>query len=133
MDLQTTLTGSEAGMVAAAIAFLSAYSFVIIACAVLAIIGLWKVNIKAGEPGWAAIVPFYNSYILYKIAWGNGLLFLLLLIPFVNAVVSIITSWKLGKAFGAGTGFCLGLIFLSPIFLMILGFGQKQFQGTNDN
>ena len=133
MDVYGTMTGDEAGMLAALMAFMSAYSIIVIAWVVLGIVGLWKINTKAGEPGWAAIVPFYNSYIMYKIAWGNGLLFLLLLIPFVNAVVAIVTAWKLGKAFGAGTGFCLGLIFFNPIFMMILGFGQKQFQGTNDN
>lgn len=41
------------------------------------IVATWKLYKKAGEPGWAAIVPFYNSYIMYKISgkknlfWGS--------------------------------------------------------------
>ena len=75
---------------------------------------------KAGKPGWAAIVPFYNLYILFEITWGNGLLFLLMLIPIVNSIVAIITMVKLAKAFGKGGGFAVGLIFLSLIFILIL-------------
>jgi hypothetical protein len=48
------------------------YSLLGLAVAVLAIIGMWKVFEKAGEPGWAAIIPFYNSYVLFKITWGEG-------------------------------------------------------------
>lgn len=68
------------------------------------IISLWFILNKAGEPGWAAIVPFYSNYELYKITWGNGWMFLLLLIPLANFVVSIITNIKLATAFGKGGG-----------------------------
>jgi hypothetical protein len=37
------------------------------------------------------------------------------------------------KAFGQGTLFGLGLIFLSPIFICILGFGDAQYVGVGDN
>lgn len=36
---------------------------------------------------------------------------------------------KLGKAFNQSTGFIIGLIFLTPIFEMILGFGSAQYVG----
>jgi hypothetical protein len=52
------------------------YSLLGLAVAVLAIIGMWKVFEKAGEPGWAAIIPFYNAYVLFKITWGEGWMFL---------------------------------------------------------
>ena len=32
---------------------------------------------KAGQPGWKAIIPFYNSYIYAKIATDAGWMFLL--------------------------------------------------------
>jgi hypothetical protein len=86
---------------------------------------------KAGEPGWAAIVPFYNVYEIYKITWGSGWYFLLLLIPFANYVILIITQVKLAKAFGKGGGFACGLIFLSPIFMLILAFGDARYVGPN--
>ena len=37
------------------------------------IVATWKLYKKAGEPGWAAIVPFYNSYIMYKISGKKNL------------------------------------------------------------
>lgn len=47
-----------------------------LALSVLLIVGLWKVYKKAGEHGWACLVPFYNSFCFFRIAWGNGWMFL---------------------------------------------------------
>ncbi len=102
-----------------------------IACCVLVIVAMWKIFAKAGKPGWAAIVPFYNLYVLFEITWGSGIKFLLLLIPFANFVISIITMVKLAKVFGKGGGFAAGLIFLGPIFQLILAFGSAQYVGIN--
>src|SRR5450432_3038041 len=89
---------------------------------VLVIAGLWKVFTKAGHPGWAAIIPIYNAYILLKIAGRPGWWVVLLLIPFVSFVIAIIVGIDVAKAFGRGAGFGLGLIFLGFIFYPILGF-----------
>ncbi len=97
---------------------------------IIGIIAMWKIFVKAGEPGWAAIIPFYNVYVLFKITWGSGWKFLLLLIPIANIVIAIITMVKLAKAFGKGGGFAVGLIFLSTIFYCILAFGSAQYQGV---
>lgn len=105
-------------------------SFLSLAIAVLAIIALWKIFEKAGEPGWAAIIPFYNLYVLFKITWGNGWKFLFLLIPVANIVFAIITMVKLAKAFGKSGGFAVGLIFLSVIFYCILAFDQSTYLGV---
>jgi len=101
-----------------------------LAVAVLGIVAMWKIFEKAGEPGWAAIIPFYNLYILFKITWGNGWNFLLLLIPLANIVFMIITMVKLAKAYGKSGGFAVGLIFLSVIFMCILAFDQSMYQGV---
>lgn len=106
------------------------YVLVLLLVAALMIVAMWRIFAKAGEAGWKAIVPFYNTYILYKITWGNGLYFLLLLIPCVNVVIQIITSVKLAKVFGKGIGFTLGLIFLGPIFQLILAFDSSEYQGV---
>ena len=53
-----------------------------LAITVLTIIGKWKTFDKAGEPGWAAIIPFYNAYITYKLA-GRKTLFWVYLICIV--------------------------------------------------
>ncbi|HML67984.1 MAG TPA: DUF5684 domain-containing protein [Clostridia bacterium] len=101
-----------------------------LALAVLGIVAMWKIFEKAGEPGWAAIIPFYNLYVLFKITWGNGWKFLFLLIPIANIVFAIITMVKLAKAFGKSGGFAVGLIFLSIIFYCILAFDQSQYLGV---
>ena len=99
-----------------------------VAILLLFIIGLWKVFTKAGEPGWAAIVPIYNFIVLLKIAGKPAWWFLLMLIPFVNLIVFIIMCIALAKNFGKGGGFAAGLILLSPIFFPILGFGSSKYQ-----
>ena len=103
-----------------------------IAVLVFYVFVMWKIFVKAGEPGWASIVPFYNTYVLFKISWGNGWLFLLALIPFVNFVILIITYVKLAQAFGKGGGFAAGLIFLSFIFLPILAFDSSDYVGPQN-
>lgn len=100
-----------------------------LALMILLIVAKWKIYEKAGEEGWKSIIPFYNDYILYKIVWGNGWLFLLLCIPIVNAVISIICMVKLSKAFDQSGAFAVGLIFLPNIFLLILGFGSYTYIG----
>lgn len=93
------------------------------------IIVYWIIFTKAGEEGWKSLIPIYNVYILYKITWGNGLIFLLLLVPFVNFIVGILTINKLSKCFGHGLGFTLGLLFLPIIFLPLLAFGDSRYEG----
>ena len=106
------------------------FMIVLLALCVLFIVAAWKIFTKAGEPGWACIVPFYNAYVMFKITWGNGLFFLLMFIPLVNAVVGLITTYKLCKVFGHGFGFFLLMLFFSPIATLILAFGDSQYQGV---
>lgn len=108
------------------------YMIFCLAIAVVALIGMWKMFEKAGKPGWAAIVPFYNFYCLYDIAFGNGWLFLLMFVPCVGVVFSIMCNIKLAKAFGEGVGFGIGLTLLPFIFTLILGFGSAQYYGPNN-
>lgn len=43
----------------------------LIAWAVFAIIGQWKLFVKAGQPGWKSIIPFYNTYTLCEMVGLN--------------------------------------------------------------
>lgn len=97
--------------------------------AIACIVAEWKLFKKAGKPGWGCLIPFYNMYLLCDIVWGNGLYMLLLFIPFGNFVFGLVTLVKLAKVFGKSGGFAAGIIFLSPIFMMILGFGKSEYQG----
>jgi hypothetical protein len=98
--------------------------------AILVIAGLWRVFTKAGKPGWAALIPIYNFIVLLQIAGKPAWWFLLFLIPGVNFVILILVMIGVAKAFGKGTGFTLGLLFLSPIFVPVLGFGNSRYVGT---
>jgi len=98
--------------------------------AVLVIAGMWKVFTKAGKPGWAAIIPIYNVVVLLQIAGKPLWWIVLLFIPIVNFVIAVMVMISLAKAFGKGTGFALGLLFLSPIFIPILGFSDAQYIGA---
>ena len=103
---------------------------VTLALMVLYIIGLWKIYKKAGEPGWGAIIPFYNQYILAKITLGNGWLFLLLFIPIVNIIMLLVMMYRLATVFGRSGLFGVGLIFLPFIFTLVLGFGKSEYIGN---
>ena len=98
--------------------------------AVLVIAGMWKVFTKAGKPGWAAIIPIYNVIVLLQIAGKPLWWIVLLFIPIVNIVIAVMVMISVAKAFGKGTGFALGLLFLSPIFIPILGFSDAQYTGA---
>ena len=97
--------------------------------ALLLIVAMWKVFTKAGQPGWASIIPIYNLYIWCKIVGRPGWWILLMLIPFVNIIVGIILCIDMAKSFGKGAGFGIGLALLGIIFWPILGFGSAQYQG----
>lgn len=95
---------------------------------VLAIVAMWKIFTKADKPGWASIVPVYNIIVLFQICGMNPLLILLLFIPIANVVVYIMALIKLAGKFGKGGGFAAGLIFFNFIFMLILAFGDAEYQ-----
>ncbi|MFK8039154.1 MAG: DUF5684 domain-containing protein [Crocinitomicaceae bacterium] len=98
---------------------------------VFIIAALWKVFEKAGQPGWAAIVPIYNYYIMAKMAEKPDYWTILMLIPFVN-IVFIIWAWnRIVKRFGKDEAFTVGVILLGIVFIPILGFGDAQYKGLN--
>jgi flagellar biosynthesis protein FlhB len=98
--------------------------------AVIIVVALWKIFVKAGEPGWAAIVPIYDIVVQFRVAGLNPWLVLLLLIPLVNVAVAIILALRLGEAFGKGGAWSFFLLFVfAPIGYLILGFGGDPYRG----
>jgi len=101
-----------------------------LAFVILIIAGFWKTFVKAGQPGWASIIPFYNIYILLKIAGRPGWWLLLFFIPFVNIIVSLVVAIDVGKSFGKDALYSIILLWLlSAIGYLILGFGSAEYQG----
>ncbi|MBG0786844.1 MAG: signal peptidase I [Anaerolineaceae bacterium] len=94
-------------------------------------IALWKINEKAGQPGIAALIPIYNTYVILEIVGRPAWWLLLTFIPGLNIIISIIIAIDLAASFGKGSGFGLGLIFLGFIFILILAFGDAQYIGPS--
>jgi len=101
----------------------------LLAFVILMIAALWKVFSKAGQPGWAAIIPVVNTYFLCKVAGRPGWWVILMFIPLVNYIIWIVLCMDVAINFGKWTGFGGCLIGLPFIFFPILGFGSAQYQG----
>ena len=100
-----------------------------LALIVLLIVAGWKIFEKAGQPGWAAIVPIYNIIVMLKIV-GKPLWWLIMfIIPGVNLIFAIWTLNMLSKSFGKDEGFTVGLLLLGIVFYPILGFGDARYLG----
>jgi hypothetical protein len=124
--LQGQTKGTAAGVLAVSIIVI-----VSLALAVLFAIALWKVFTKAGQPGWAALIPIYNAYIMIKISGRPGWWVLLMLIPLVNIVISLLIAIDIAKAFGQSATFGVVLLFLlGGIGYLILGFGNYRYVGA---
>ncbi len=119
------------------------------------IIAFWKIFTKAGEPGWKSIIPIYGGYVQYKITWKPMWFWVNFVLLFLNGALSSFTDpngvivalsaivgialfvlniaamVKLSRSFGHGIGFAIGLIFLYPIFVLILGYGKSEYQGAD--
>jgi hypothetical protein len=98
-----------------------------LAVVVLMVASMWKLFVKAGKPGWAAIVPIYNLVVLLEIAGKPLWWFILFLIPFVNIIVAIMLAVAVARKFGKGTGFAIGMVVLAPIFYPMLAFGDSTY------
>ena len=102
-----------------------------LAIAIFMVASIWKVFTKAGQPGWAVLIPIYNAYVLLKIAGKPGWWLILMCIPLVNIVVWIIALAGLSTNFGKGAGLVVGLLLLPFVFYPILGFGNAKYTPVN--
>ena len=164
------------GIVFTIISYLSS-TFCALAITALELLGLWKIFVKMGEPGWKGIIPYYNMYVLFQKVWNvkkfwtyiismctaiipyiigiiltvigavfmaernlslraGALVMLIIGVVFMLAAIgavifSLVVAFgaykRLAHSFGKSTGFAWGLLLLSPIFLMILGFDKSQY------
>lgn len=96
---------------------------------VFVIASQWKTFEKAGKPGWACLIPFYNVYIMAEI--GGAKNWWLVFIPIANIYIYFVIMFELAKSFGKDTGFGIGLALLGFIFFPILGFGDAKYIGPN--
>ena len=94
------------------------------------IAGLWKAFEKAGKPGWAAIIPIYNIYVLLLLVGKPWWWLILMLIPLVGIVVAALVMMEAAVCFGKSKGWGLGLLFfLGFIGWPMIGFGEAKYSG----
>ena len=116
--------GAAFGALTAMAGLISLISTVV---AIVSIIAQWKMFVKMGEPGWTALIPFYNVFKLAEHAFGSGWYLFVLFIPVVGI------PWffmKLFQGFGVDTVPAVLLaLFVAPIGMMIYGFNSTPWQG----
>ena len=124
-------------------ALFAVYVIIMIAIYVVTVVGLWKMYVKAGSPGWAAIIPIYNWWVWVEMIgrprwwfWALVASVLLSWIPIVGIILSILMfvlylmgCLDMAKAFGRGAGTGIGLWLVPFVFAPILGFGDAQYLG----
>ena len=155
--MEPTFTGQEAAMAQTMGAGMLIFILALIAFYVII---MWRIFTKAGQPGWAILVPIYSAIVYFKIigrsaAWlfvyiGLGIMYgiglylavtgnaaaggLLALVGILAIlVISIIDTHRLSKSFGQGAGFTAGLVLINIVFYAILAFGDYKYIGPNGN
>ena len=145
---------TDSSIAATLLALFGTYLVILLIWYILQVIAYWRVFTKAGQPGWKSIIPFYNQYPPFRIAWKIPYMYWVWLacmaagvilssingwVAYIGAIASlaatiigVLATVKLSKAYGHGIGFAIGMIFLGPIFMMILGFGSSQYLGPQD-
>jgi hypothetical protein len=108
--------------------FSGVWSIIYIIWIVLVIVGGWKMFVKAGKPGWGVIIPFYNTYLLCRIAGRPGWWLILFFIPIVNIIIWLIVSLGIAENFGHGAGYGILWVFFAPIMYLVLGVGSDQYK-----
>ena len=114
-------------------------------------IALWKAFTKAGEAGWKAIIPFYNIYIMFKIAGYKNWFWYTIIIAVIGAIVAqivpeyanyatgisgiitgimaIIVNFQFARKYGWGVFTSILFVIFTGISLLFLGFGGCKYQG----
>lgn len=147
MDYYNITTGGEDALMAMFAGlgiFLVFIVIALIALIVVYLVALAKLFKKAGKPGWAAIVPYYNSYVLVEIAGLYWWYFLIAIAGSIFQILGITQLSGLATIASMAVNFFIfynlakkmhkepityGVlaIFFAPIMVMILGFGSATY------
>lgn len=101
-------------------------SLIQLACIVLIVVSLWKIFEKFGEKGWAAVIPFYNLYVLIRIVGWKPVKFWFFFIPIYNIYLAYLLYKDLAAKFDCGTpAYAIGLLLLPFVFLPLLAFRSE--------
>ncbi|MES1225564.1 MAG: signal peptidase I, partial [Bacteroidota bacterium] len=89
--------------------------------------GMYKMFEKAGIAGWKALVPFYNTWIIFSLIKHPRYLFFLQFIPIAGWFVTMTIFVEFVKTFGKFKLYEHAMAALMPvIYFIYLGFGKKE-------
>ena len=141
-DAYSTSEAVFGGFLGGMMVFVFVVLIICMTVAILQIIGTWKILTKANKPGWGALIPFYNQYLLCKIKGVNPWWVLIVTctgllssIPYVGGLIvwvvsiyfTILLNVSLARSFGKENSYAVGLILLAPIFYFILGIKDDKY------
>lgn len=75
----------------------------------LMILGEWKLFRKFGERPWKSLIPYYNTYIMYKRAWSKGAFWIYFL---TSTLFTLAQNWSKTLAQNSADNFWDTLIIL---------------------
>ena len=152
------LTDAQATMIAGfLVGFGLGWLLVIwIICVILRILGivaLWKAFSRAWEGGWKAIIPIYNTYIMYKLAGMKNWFWYIILIAVAFAIasaclpdyeeiltyiseaicgiISIVATFLFARKYTWGVFASILFVLFNPICILFLGFGNYPYEGKS--
>lgn len=104
------------------------YSFIFYPIILLLAVSLWKIFEKAGQNGWAALIPFYNIFIFLRIIQKPWWWFILFFIPYLG-FIWILWGWiRMAKRFGKSSLYGVAIVCLSVVFIPLLAFGKQEYK-----
>lgn len=106
---------------------LSGY-FALVLALVIGIIAVeWILFERAGEPGWKVLIPFYDSFIRHKIAFGeeSKWYWFLILIPGYG----IYMQYAFTRSYGYSTGMAILSVFFPTIVSIVMVLQKAEYEG----
>jgi len=127
---------------------------------VLMVASMWRIFVKAGKPGWAAIIPYYNLFVLIQVSMRpvwlivffiptftfsllaivlnpstllgllGPLIFIKPILDVIALVAYVFVAHGLAKAFGKGMLDTFGFVILAPIWYPMYAFGGETYRGN---
>ena len=105
-------------------AVIMVYVAIAVVVSVVMIASMWKLFEKAGKPGWAALIPVYNTIVALEVAGRPWWWVLLMFIPVANVVFAIMYLLDFVKSYGKDTAFGVLSIFFPYVMFPILAFSK---------
>jgi len=94
----------------------------LLAWIVLMVVAMWKIYVKMGEPGWKAIVPYYNLWTLIeRLRKPRGWFWIIVVSAALYLVLYVIVIIQTQTALGDMAGFQITPIPLWPFMMITWG------------